>query len=184
MPARDSDGATMGRIGSDEPVATRRNAEELTSGGGERRAAAPATGERRRGCDAMNDERRGGALSTGRMRDFDDAMELSESIGKRVMVTGYLRYEKVRGWKAGPRPKPREKGRLGSGPLPKLAWELLGIDNLVITILVVVRVAWHRGGEWWDVDDVVEMQLISSRGSPTGLNPLSDHPPGVMAPPR
>ncbi|KAK9093900.1 hypothetical protein Scep_025369 [Stephania cephalantha] len=51
---RGSDGAATGRIGSDEPAATRRNAKELTSGGGggDRRPA--ATGERRRGCDAMN----------------------------------------------------------------------------------------------------------------------------------
>ncbi|KAK9158112.1 hypothetical protein Scep_004686 [Stephania cephalantha] len=37
-----------------ESAATRRNAEELTSGGGDRRPAALATDERQRGCDAMN----------------------------------------------------------------------------------------------------------------------------------
>ncbi|KAK9157538.1 hypothetical protein Scep_004112 [Stephania cephalantha] len=41
----------------------------------------------------------------------------SESIGKRVMVTGYLRYEKVRAGRQGPRPKPKVlHGRLSISP--------------------------------------------------------------------
>ncbi|KAK9100356.1 hypothetical protein Scep_023786 [Stephania cephalantha] len=45
------------------------------------------------------DERRGGALSTGRMRDFDEiaTTRWRGSIGKRVMVTVYLRYELLSG---------------------------------------------------------------------------------------
>ncbi|KAK9100358.1 hypothetical protein Scep_023788 [Stephania cephalantha] len=90
----------------------RRTSGDATQRGGthqrRRRPATSGAGDRRATTWLRRDERRGDALLTGRMRDFVEiaTTRWSESIGKRVMVTGYLRYEKVRAGRQGPRPKP------------------------------------------------------------------------------
>ncbi|KAK9159359.1 hypothetical protein Scep_005933 [Stephania cephalantha] len=71
-----SDGAATGRIGGDEPAATRRNARNSPATGEWRRMAS-ATDERRRGRNAMNGAWRVVDRSDARFRrNRDDAMEV------------------------------------------------------------------------------------------------------------